>query len=349
MIEKKQLRRGMHEYRTPSGFTVLEIDFFADDEKDPLKDGGKWIREARQGSPDQRLFAREVLRDWSSAAGTPYFPEWQLYGGDEAHIQKSTGLLIGAPIIRGWDFGRRNPAVIWAQYDPTIRRWWQLRELMLTGLSIYTFRDIVLYASGQLQYEELSETQKMWVKELGTQRQEKIDAGDTPPPALPFFRSPYPIRFIDFSGSEASHKRSEVPEEVEEITNAMILEKRGIYLTQKHNADISGGPILRDLLAPRPDGAPGFVVDPACPITAEGIGSMVSFKKPTPNDPHPEGYRKDGYYDHILEATMYALAGVVEVAEEVEAARVLGSRSQRVSEAPVDSYLTVGEGAGTVS
>jgi hypothetical protein len=288
---------GLH-FRRYGEWVILGLDHWADPDKDAA-----WVEAERGRYRDQRKFRREILRDWSSAAGTPFYPEWADHGGHETHVRRATGLLAGAPLVRGWDFGQRYPACVWLQYDPAARRVWYLRELMLANIPGPTFADIVLCLSGQLPFESLSTYARQIL------RQVEADSGLE----APWFGGPgvAPIPFLDWGGHEALQQRAEVAEDSEERSSAQILEARGVYLETNYGAVRSGHQIMRDLLCVADDGQPGAWFDPACRILIQGVAGNITYAAPTPSNPIQEKIRKDGYFDHLHEAALYPLPSLV--------------------------------------
>jgi hypothetical protein len=293
----EELHRGLVLSRAGE-WSRLALDYFAD----PAKDA-EWLAGERKRYRDERKFRRENLRDWTSAAGTPFYPEWGDHGGEAAHVREAPGLLRGQPIVRGWDFGQVHPACVWMQYDPAARRLWFLRELMLTNIPGPSFCDIVLCLSGQLSPDDLSIYARQWVRQI------EADTGLE----APWFAQTgaTPIQFLDWAGHEALQERAEVAEDSEERSSAQILAARGVYLETNYGAVRSGHQIMRDLLCAQEDGQPGAFFDPACRILIKGISGHITYANPTPSNPVQEKIRKDGYYDHLHEAALYPLPSLV--------------------------------------
>jgi hypothetical protein len=278
-------------------WTVARLDYFADPERD-----AEWLEKERLRSRDKRAFRREYLRDWSSAAGTPFYPEWSDHGGHETHVRAATGLLKNQPIIRGWDFGQRYPACVWMQYDPTARRVWFLRELMIQYIPGATFRDIVLCLSGQIALDDLSAYARQWVRNV--EMASGLEA--------PWFNGgATPTQYIDWGGHEALQERAEVAEDSEERSSAQILASRGIELETNYGAVRSGHLIMRDLLCLQADGQPGAYFDPACRNLIKGVAGEITYAAPTPANPIQEKIRKDGFYSNLHEAALYPLPSLV--------------------------------------
>lgn len=284
------------------GWTIVTLDYWADPSHDDA-----WRLQAEKGYTDKRKFRREILRDWGSAAGLPFYPEWTDTGGKRMHVLRIPGLIPGAPIVRGWDFGIRNPACMWLQYDPSKRRVIYLRELSLQGIGTHAFADLVAYFSGQLGEDQLTPYVRQWARNLQS----------NPRYATPFF-TPVPgspLQFLDWSGHEATQPRAEVADETPEKTSADILASKGIYLNIQYGAVRSGHEILRELLRVRDDGWPGALVDPHCKLWIEALDGALTFKKGTAENPFVEEVKKDGIYSHVHEAALYPLPSLVDLAE----------------------------------
>jgi len=76
---------------------VIEVDYFANPDKDE-----EWATKARAKMPSETAFRRELCRDWTSAAGDAFYPEFR--DKKERFVFVCKGML-DAPIYRGWDFG----------------------------------------------------------------------------------------------------------------------------------------------------------------------------------------------------------------------------------------------------
>jgi hypothetical protein len=102
-----------------------------------------------------------------------------------------------------------------------------------------------------------------------------------------------------------------IKEETLAKTRADVLAEEGVYLTQvsAHRERVT---LMRRLLEIRPeDGLPRTIIDPSNELLISAFAGGLSFKKPTPDDPLPTSYQKDGVHDHAWEALGYGLVGVV--------------------------------------
>lgn len=315
MSDPVQLIPGYSVRRTPrSGFHVIELDYWADEEKDAA-----WAAELRSRMGEKK-FRREFLRDWTTSSGDAFYPEFVL--NREKYIRPCEKLL-NAPICRGWDFGFRKPGVVWFQYSEASRRAWAIREWSPENIETDTYRDVVLYLSGQLYEEQLDHHSLRFVQQI---------KADPKYPDPPWFESHPSTEWLDFAGPEALSRRAEVSRDSQEKCNADILATAGIILTV-YSVPVSGRElVIRRLLKDREDGNPGLLFDPACPLLISGFSGGIAYPKPTKAHPHPTDPAKDGVYDHVHDALGYGLVNVVPVDEA--APRVSSKPSQRHAPSP---------------
>lgn len=284
---------------TSRDFLVLELDYVADPAKDEA-----WAQQELNDSPSYKAFRREYLRDWESASGDTFYPEFDLFDEKKpsAIVIPARGVIRNKPIVRGWDFGR-HAACIWLQYDDEADRVYVLRELMTEGLGADSFRDLVMFLSGQIGERELDHKALLW---LGRLRKDKR----YPPP--PWFQPDgQPLRFLDFAGHEATQERAEVSSQTKEKSSKEILAAGGIMLHSPFVTVRARENVMRRLLKWRPDQYPGILFDPACPILIAGMKGGIAYPEGTKANPEPEEPKKDGYYDHLHDAAGYALVNTV--------------------------------------
>lgn len=310
------LRPGDYEYQshgyslrsTRRGISVFELDYWAD----PAKDNEKFKLDHINTQGAQN-FRREYLRDWAAASGTRFYPEF-----DPALYVHRAQAMLDAPVIRGWDFGKRHPALVCLQRSPISGRVWVLRELMPTGMDIYNFRDLVMYACGQMDIDELHQRDRK--KALAFVNWYKASEGwqGARLPPMPWFPPGTP--FIDFAGHEAVMSSAFISQEKEEATYADVLALEKIQLGWSKSLVANRATVFHSLLGMRRvEGSealvPNLLVDPACPILIGGLSGGITFAKPTINNPNPEVPAKDGWFEHVHEATGYALINVCSVKE----------------------------------
>lgn len=305
---------GYTKRHTKSGFAVVTVSYWAnEDYRDP-----EWIKAREREQPNRADFRREYLNDWTSPAGNAYYPEFWQYGGHDTYVVSATAIIPNEPILRCWDFGFFRPACVWMQRDRRRNRIWVLRELMPgwtqiarpeDGIDIRSFRDTVLYLSGELPLGRLSREALRLVSAI---------ADEARYPTPPWFNSgAIPQRFLDFGGPEANKMADEPSAETQARTRAMILAESNIFLSVQTEPWEGREDMIRELLRIRAcefehdscPGHPGVVFDPACPVLIEGVAGGITFQKGTTLNPCPASPAKNGYHDHLHDAFSYGVWG----------------------------------------
>lgn len=116
---------GVRGWQTSEGWTVLRLHYTAD----PERTTEAWLAEhllGYRGGMEGRDWRREMEVDFSAYKGEPVYPEF-----DSEDAIKATRYNPHLPLWRGWDFGYRHPAVVWAQLWPDNTLAW-LHELYPT-------------------------------------------------------------------------------------------------------------------------------------------------------------------------------------------------------------------------
>jgi hypothetical protein len=280
---------------------VVEIDYFAD----PAKDAA-WAAEKKRPMPSEAHWRREYERDWTAASGDAMFPEFM--NNQARYLRRCPGLVPGLPVLRGWDFGPRNPACVFAQYSPRSGRVWALRELYRERslTNIHTFRDVVRYCSGQIPIEELHQRD-------GAMEWLDLILGSRTIPDPPWF-APGTV-FRDFSGHEAAITYKSWAPGTKERCDAEVLASAGIYIGMNYTLIHARETLVRRMMLTRPDKLPGLFVDSACPYLATGLAGGLVYRRATKQAPEPNEPMKNKYV-HTYDALGYLLAGVVPAIEE---------------------------------
>lgn len=128
--------KGMRSWPTKSGFWVLETHYTADPEKDPARDGAKWLKKSSEGYPggiDGDGWQQEMEINYNASGSKFVFPFLQqplpkVYIGrmDPAELMRSNSFFAG------YDYGTSNPSafevtaiddmgtlrVVWEVYQP---------------------------------------------------------------------------------------------------------------------------------------------------------------------------------------------------------------------------------------
>lgn len=282
-------------YNSKRECAIVELDYWADPAKP--KDG-KWANKIKKRVGPQ-AWKREYMRDWSSAAGTPFYPE---FTHDPDHYIKPVPAIIGAPIDRGWDFGFRKPSVTFSQRSPVSGRIWFIREILPSYIGPHELAELVLWLSGQI-----PEIDKRNIKAL--QFADFLLKSKHYPVKPPWF--PQGLEFRDFSGPEANHPSLTIRPGDPYHTQAQILASRGIILRQKAVQISDRESSMRRLLLDMPhDGEPGVLFDPMCYNLIRGMNGGIAYPKATAAEPSPSKPHKDGWFDNIHDAAGYMLAQV---------------------------------------
>lgn len=277
-------------------YTVVELDYWADPDRDEA-----WAARQMAAMPSLHAWRREFLRDWTTSAGSPFYPE---VATDADRYIRRLPRLISGPVYRGWDFGYRRPACVWLQWSPASRRLWAIREVLPENLDTYAHRDLVLYCSGQRALDDLKNRPRAleWVRVL--------EDGPCPPPWFP-----PGTRFVDYAGPEALQRTASVEHEHADRTDAAILRAEGIDLQVFTTSINAREQVMRSLLTIRPDGAPGLLLDPACRRLIEGMKGGIGYPEATKANPTPTQPRKDGFYEHLHDALGYAAINLCPIDE----------------------------------
>lgn len=104
--------KGMRGWRTSEGYLVLRCHYTCD----PDRADEEWVKETSQGYPggtDGPMWNREMEIDFGSYAGLPVYPKF-----DKTNSVRVVRYNPSLPLWRGWDFGYRNPAVVFLQLWP---------------------------------------------------------------------------------------------------------------------------------------------------------------------------------------------------------------------------------------
>ena len=98
-----------------NGIGVMMIHYSADPDKNPDTERGRiWLKnERREFHNRPQEWARRYEIDFSGASGPRCFPEFD----DTLSYQPDLKFVKGKPLLASWDFGTRNPATSFLQWD----------------------------------------------------------------------------------------------------------------------------------------------------------------------------------------------------------------------------------------
>ena len=113
------LPKGMKSWVTRSGFTVLEVHYCADPEKDPERDGKKWFAEAVAGYPGGVKgdgWQTEMEINYGAGGGDKVFPFLSQVMSPVFIPEKAPKTVLATMnVFAGYDYGTQNPSafVVW--------------------------------------------------------------------------------------------------------------------------------------------------------------------------------------------------------------------------------------------
>ncbi len=298
------------------GYVTVTLSFRADPDKDSLR----WLMKQRMKMPDERSFRREYLLDWTSADGDVFYPEFA--NQPEKYVDRNVSFNPKWPVHRSFDFGFRRPACIWAQVNPNTGRVYVLHDLLPSEIDTYSFRDLVMFLSGQTllpgkDYEieqELEELQKRpraysLLTKMANAPPWWEPAGEREPYPIPFF--PPGVTFYNYSGTEALKVSATVDSTKKERTDAEVFESAGLALDMSYQSIEAGETLIRKLLL-TDKGKPGLQCSPAASNTISALAGGIVYATPTASNPRPETAKKDGMFEHVHDALRYCVTHIVE-------------------------------------
>ena len=317
--------QGCNAFDTPRGIRVVELDFWADCDR-----GVEWEQREKIKYASEKDWRRENMRDWTSAEGDVFYPEFQEHG--KARYVLPLRELAKLPVVRSFDFGFRRPACTWIQYAANSDRVWWIREFMPHDLGTHDFRDAVQYLSGVLDYESLTPRAKDWID---------LYAAKENAPKPPWF--PSTTDYFDVSGPESYRTEASAIRATEEANAAQVFANGGIFLNMVDPPVKARVDVIRRLLKMRMDGWPGIIIDPQCEEGIQMFNGALSFERATKDNPIPSKPRKDGHFENIHDALGYGIVAVVPMEDrkpETQAPVVVGYDGRE----PV--YKQIGEDLG---
>lgn len=288
---------------TKKGYKVVRLHYTAD----PDKRTEEWQKRTKAAMPDPQSFRREFEIDWSATTGKPYYPEFvRNYAADKSYYCQEFELFDkSVPIYRGWDFGFRRPGCVWFQVGAQGKVFVH-RELMPEEIDIHSYRDLVMYLSGQIDVEDKSLRRRPRALSYLDVLSEKGE--------LPWFEYKKHT-FIDFSGPEATAVKT-IESEKGERNDSEVLASRDIFIAALSQRVSAGEHILRRLLLPQPSGGAGIVFhDGRCPLLVGGMNGGLTHKKGTRANPLDDKCAKDGHFEHLHDGLRYGLVGAVTLDE----------------------------------
>jgi len=257
---------GVWAWTNPRGWRVVALHHSADpDKRAGTEQGNAWIDFKRKDLSD-RDWKREMDMDHTIAEGDPFYATFNR----SLHVRRCT-YDRSLPLLRGWDFGRVHPAIVFAQKD-------HRNKLKILWSHIYS--NLTIY---QLVPIILAETNTRFPK--ATVR----DYGDP-------------------SGAQETDKGA---------TTVILLQTFKIELVHRFSYVETGAKMIDKKLLLEEDGTPGLWSDFSNTELNEGFESGYVIDT-TASGKDTEGRaknspRKDGWYDHVMDALRYIVVNVYSV------------------------------------
>ncbi|MEM2587676.1 MAG: phage terminase large subunit, partial [Candidatus Bathyarchaeia archaeon] len=178
--------------------------------------------------------------DWVDVGGEePIFSEY----GDE-HRKRGLDVILGIPLLRGWDIGHVHPACVIAQWLPVKR---QLRVIWAEVQSNMWMGDFIEYVQGVTE-TLIAQAKSKALRELQERGASTVDI---------FYLSSTETSVLDFAGHDLKARSA-----ASEKTVYDIFRERGIAPTGVWMPKIERIKLIHDLLSRRTaDGEPMLVVD----------------------------------------------------------------------------------------
>lgn len=260
MNETVELIRGLKYRKNNNGYAVLELKYTADPDKDPERNGAEWYKNAKEGMSSDE-WEQEYEINYQIKIGKRVFPDF---------TEKSICKLIynpHKPLLIGWDFGFRAPAVLFAQWDDEDRLC-ILKERQGEFIDRYQWiESVIKFIFDKFEFKVLEEAKN---------------------------RSKM-LNFCDPAGVQHSEAAKDRKSSVE------VLRSYGFFPKWNKKIDIMAGlDLVHRLLRIRPDGSPALLVDPSCTILIEGFKG--GYRMPENGGDKPE---EDGYYEHLMDCMRY--------------------------------------------
>lgn len=316
------VRRAPSIVKGDPSYVTVTLSFRADPDKDSLD----WLMRQRAKMPDERAFRREYLLDWTSADGDVFYPSFS--NNPDRYVSAKAKFNPEWPVYRGFDFGFRRPAAVWCQMDPDTEQVIILHDLLPSEVDTYTFRDLVMFLSGETlhpgrDYNIKRELETLSLRPRAYSLAENIaknppwwaPAGELVTYPIPFF--PPGTEFRNFSGPEANKISSTVETNKKERTDAEVFASGGIFLDSAYQSVAAGEILIRKQLHFTDAGLPGLVCSPAATNSIAALGGGVVYAVSTPANPRPDTAKKDGLWEHIHDAIRYVITHIVDPDSEL--------------------------------
>lgn len=276
------IMKGIRGWRTGEGYLVIRTHYTCDPERaseDWLEDTSTGYR----GGTSGRDWMREMEIDFGSYSGLPVYTQF-----DKDASVREVRYNPHLPLWRGWDFGYRNPAVVFLQLWPD--------ETLVFLHEIFPTRDkesLPGISTADLVKTVLGETERLFP---GSQDQEKT-AGV--------------FDFVDPAGNQKK--------ETSDFSSIEIMQQHGIdphhNVVGRKNRILFSRPYVE---GKHEDGTPRFLINPHCALGIEAFAAAYRYpeeEKGSTDREMPDLSRKvqEEPYIHIIDAYEYVVACNLEI------------------------------------
>ena len=217
--------------------------------------------------------------------GEPYYELWD----ERFHIRKCRHLFdIEMPVLVGWDWGFRYPAIVFAQYNQQHQRLYIMAEIM----------------GRRIRLDPFASTQ-----------------------AIPMGEGWFPkATYNDYGDGTGIAQKDTGPSSIDELNNVfaerfekkLYSQKRVVrYLPNTQIQQARARTVISKLLLKRSDGEAGIWIDPSCVLLCDGFAGGYQID---PNKVYKTGASKgeavplkDGTYDHLHNALEFIVMNELDV------------------------------------
>jgi hypothetical protein len=261
--EWSELMPGLMLKHNPNGVCAVRLHYSAHPNRDEA-----WVTREKK----KYLGKDHKLSDWEME----YEINFNVLMGQKVFIDydpvKHENAIIVAdpskPILRGWDFGQRNPACVFAQLTSN-DQFVILGELLGYDLKFWDFVEDVLHYCEE-HFPEI------------------IERGGR-------------YAFKDYADTTGNQVRGDAVATFHEI-----LMEYGIYPIHRKTDKWRGIKIMMKLLDPLPDGSPGLQIDPTkAPLMCDGFRGAFHYKSDKDGRVLSDDYADDNDCTHLFDGCKY--------------------------------------------
>jgi hypothetical protein len=259
----EELMQGFMVKHNPDGVCAVRLHYSAHPKRDSVwvaKEKPKYLRKDHKLSD----WEMEYEINFNVLMGQKVFIDYDPVKHENAKIVADPS----QPILRGWDFGQRNPACVFTQLT-TNDQFIILGELLGYDLKFWDFIGNVQDYCDEHFPEVIERNGKK--------------------------------AFKDYADTTGNQMRGDAVATFHEILNEF-----GIYAIHRKTDRWRGIKIMMKLLDPLPDGSPGLLIDPtSAPLMADGFRGAFHYRIDKDGKVHSEEYADDNDCTHLFDAAKY--------------------------------------------